>query len=103
MTSRAVVNRVQRWFPPRTRIGHTGTLDPLATGVLVLCVGEATRLAEYVQRMDKSYDAGLILGATSDTDDAEGTIVRRDGPRPDPEHVVRALSPFVGDIEQTPP
>ena len=70
MTSRAVVDVVQRWFPRGTRIGHTGTLDPLATGVLVLCLGAATRLAEYVQAMAKTYRAGLLLGARSDTDDA---------------------------------
>src|SRR5947209_4147314 len=74
LTSRAVVNRVLKWFPRRTRVGHTGTLDPLATGVLVVCVGQATRLAEYVQRMSKTYRAGLLLGARSDTDDADGTV-----------------------------
>src|SRR5438034_633302 len=74
LTSRAVVDRAQSWFPRGTRLGHTGTLDPLATGVLVLCVGVATRLTEYVQDMDKTYQAGLLLGARSDTDDADGTI-----------------------------
>src|SRR5262245_40391750 len=72
MTSRAAVDRALRWFPRRTRIGHTGTLDPLATGVLVLCVGSATRLTEYVQRMAKTYRTTVLLGATSDTDDADG-------------------------------
>jgi len=47
LTSRTALDRAQRWFPRRTRIGHTGTLDPLATGVLVLCLGTATRLAEF--------------------------------------------------------
>src|SRR3982074_1432407 len=74
MTSRAALDRAWRWFPRGTRIGHTGTLDPLATGVLVLCVGSATRLAEYGQDMPKTYRAGVLLGARSDTDDAEGTI-----------------------------
>ena len=68
MTSRDVVNRAQGWFPRHTRIGHTGTLDPLATGVLVVCVGIATRLTEYIQRMGKVYRAGVTLGAASDTD-----------------------------------
>ncbi len=84
LTSRSVVDRVLRWFPRRTRIGHTGTLDPLATGVLVLCLGAATRLAEYVQLMSKTYRSGLLLGAHSDTDDADGVIRagrQRDGPR----------------------
>jgi tRNA pseudouridine55 synthase len=74
MTSRDVVNRVQKWFPRKTKIGHTGTLDPLATGVLVVCVGAATRLADYVQAMGKSYASRFRLGATSTTDDADGTI-----------------------------
>src|SRR6185312_16634798 len=73
-TSRDVVNRVQKWFPRKTKIGHTGTLDPLATGVLVVCVGTATRLAEYVQAMGKTYAARFRLGATSTTDDADGEI-----------------------------
>src|SRR4051794_643068 len=55
MTSRDAINRAQRWFPRGTKIGHTGTLDPLATGVLVVCLGRATRLAEYVQAMSKVY------------------------------------------------
>src|SRR5580704_10636237 len=55
MTSRAALDRALRWFPRGTRMGHTGTLDPLATGVLVVCLGCATRLAEHVQRMAKTY------------------------------------------------
>src|SRR5437867_8398668 len=67
MTSRDVVNRVQPWFPRKTKLGHTGTLDPLATGVLVLCVGAATRLADFVQAMGKTYTSRFRLGATSTT------------------------------------
>src|SRR5258708_5866895 len=74
MTSRDVVNRVQRLLPRGARVGHAGTLDPLATGVLVVCVNQATRLAEYVQQMAKAYEATFLLGATSDTDDADGLI-----------------------------
>src|SRR3954462_14438040 len=74
MTSRDAVNRVQRQLPRGTKIGHTGTLDPLATGVLVVCLGHATRLAEYVQAMRKTYRSTFLLGATSDTDDADGNI-----------------------------
>src|SRR5262249_54441515 len=73
MTSRDAVNHAQRWFPRGLRMGHTGTLDPLATGVLVLCIGAATRLTEYVQRLNKTYRAGFCLGARSDTDDADGS------------------------------
>ena len=61
ITSRAAVDRAQAWFPKKTPIGHAGTLDPLATGVLVLCIGAATRLTEYVQRMEKTYLAGIRL------------------------------------------
>jgi tRNA pseudouridine55 synthase len=104
LTSRDAVDRAMRWFPRDTRLGHTGTLDPLATGVLVLCVGAATRLTEYVQRMDKTYRAGLLLGARSDTDDADGTIepLATAAP-PDPDTVMRLLHDFIGEIEQVPP
>jgi tRNA pseudouridine55 synthase len=105
VTSRAVVNRVQDWFPRGTRIGHTGTLDPLATGVLVVCVGNATRLADYVQRMKKTYIAELTFGATSDTDDADGTITEKqsDHPPADIGVIRQCLEGFVGEIEQKPP
>jgi tRNA pseudouridine55 synthase len=104
ITSRDAVNRVQRWFPRGTKIGHTGTLDPLATGVLVVCIGSATRLAEYVQLMTKTYRAEILLGARSDTDDADGTVtpVLVECP-PSREQVEQALSSFVGAISQTPP
>ncbi len=66
MTSRDALNKAWRWLPRGTRIGHTGTLDPLATGVLVVCAGVATRLAEYVQRLEKVYRAGIRLAAQHD-------------------------------------
>jgi tRNA pseudouridine55 synthase len=104
ITSRDVVNRAQRWFPRGARIGHTGTLDPLASGVLVLCVGAATRLTEYVQAMPKIYRAGVILGATSDTDDADGTVTPTiDAPIPTRMHIEEALAGFIGTIAQIPP
>jgi tRNA pseudouridine55 synthase len=104
MTSRAVVDHAQRWFPPRTRLGHTGTLDPLATGVLVLCVGAATRLAEYIQRMPKTYRAGIALGARSDTDDADGHITPvPDATPPGRAELVETLRGFVGTLDQVPP
>jgi tRNA pseudouridine55 synthase len=104
ITSRDAVNRVQRLLPRGTKVGHAGTLDPLATGVLVLGVGVATRLLEYVQRMEKEYETEIVLGARSDTDDAEGQVV------PSPPHappqlgqVRQLLSEFVGTIQQVPP
>jgi tRNA pseudouridine55 synthase len=104
LTSRAVVDRVLRWFPRRTRIGHTGTLDPLATGVLVLCLGAATRLAEYVQLMRKTYRTRLLLGARSDTDDADGTVTPVLGATaPEAATVTACSADFVGALAQVPP
>jgi tRNA pseudouridine55 synthase len=104
ITSREAVDRALRWFPRRTRMGHAGTLDPLATGVLVLCLGDATRLVEYVQRMGKTYRSLFRLGATSDTDDADGTVTPvPSAADPGPEAVRAALAGFVGTVEQVPP
>ena len=104
MTSRAVVDELQSAFPPGTRLGHTGTLDPLASGILVICVGVATRLTEYIQRMDKTYEARLRLGARSDTDDGEGAIEQTPGVHPPPsEAVLQTLQSFIGEIQQIPP
>jgi tRNA pseudouridine55 synthase len=104
ITSRAVVDRVQRALPRGTKIGHTGTLDPLATGVLVLCLGAATRLTEYLQRMTKTYRAGILLGSRSDTDDVDGTITPVENVvPPDRAGIEACLSGFLGVVEQTPP
>lgn len=104
ITSRDAVDRVQRWFPRGTRVGHTGTLDPLATGVLVLCLGSATRLAEYVQQMKKVYRTTIHLGAVSDSDDADGAITSRTVERiPERSEIEACLPHFLGEIEQVPP
>jgi tRNA pseudouridine55 synthase len=104
MTSRDVVNVAQKWFPRGTKLGHTGTLDPLATGVLVLCVGAATRLADIVQGMGKTYRSRFRFGATSDTDDADGVVVEQPTSIQPTETAVRAaLANFVGEIAQVPP
>ena len=104
ITSRDAVDRAAKWFPRKTRIGHAGTLDPLATGVLVLGIGQATRLIEYVQAMPKVYETRIVLGATSDTDDADGTIRINEAARPVEDGALReAIARFVGEIEQIPP
>ena len=104
MTSRDVVDRAKLWFPRRTRLGHTGTLDPLATGVLVLCIGTATRLSEYIQDQQKSYLTRIQLGAVSDTDDADGTITIVECTNPVALTDLRkALEKFRGVIDQVPP
>ncbi|QDU64548.1 tRNA pseudouridine synthase B [Planctomycetes bacterium Pan216] len=103
MSSRRVVDIVGRCVGTR-KVGHAGTLDPLATGVLVTAIGRATRLVEYVQRMPKTYEAEFQLGATSDTDDIEGEVhVREDVVMPDEATIRKALEPFVGTIDQVPP
>ena len=102
-TSRDVVNRVQRLVRP-AKAGHAGTLDPLATGVLVVCIGPATRLIPYVQRMPKTYRARFELGRTSPSDDieTEATLLPNP-PVPSRADVQAALSRFCGRIHQTPP
>lgn len=103
MTSRDVVNRVQRLVRPE-KVGHAGTLDPLATGVLVVCLGQATRLIEYVQRMPKRYLGTFHLGRESDTEDIEGTVVElANPPQPSRAEIEAVLPQFSGEIEQRPP
>jgi tRNA pseudouridine55 synthase len=103
MTSRQVVNIVERLARP-AKAGHAGTLDPLATGVLVVCVGGATRFIAYVQRMRKRYTATFLLGRQSPTEDMEGEVVElRGAPVPSREQIEAAARRFVGRIEQRPP
>jgi tRNA pseudouridine55 synthase len=103
ITSRRVVDHVAKLVRPE-KAGHAGTLDPLATGVLVVCVGKATRLIEAVQDQPKSYHATFLLGRQSDTDDVTGMVtdirVAREISR---EEIERHLPAFVGRIEQVPP
>src|SRR5262245_1479346 len=104
LTSREALDRAARWFPRRTKLGHAGTLDPLATGVLVLAVGQATRLVEYVQAMAKVYRTRIRLGATSDTDDADGTVSENPAAVPVEEAALHAaLATFIGEVDQVPP
>jgi tRNA pseudouridine55 synthase len=88
----------------QNRVGHAGTLDPIATGVLPVVVGKATRLVEYLSDADKAYRATLVLGATTDTYDREGTIMPVEGAEmPTRTQVEAALDAFRGEIEQLPP
>jgi tRNA pseudouridine55 synthase len=103
MTSHDVVQAIRNGTSLR-RAGHTGTLDPRASGVLVILVGPAVRLSEYVSASDKRYQAIIRLGGTTDTYDAEGKFT----PTTDPSNITEeqfeeALKTFVGEIEQTPP
>ncbi len=103
ITSRRVVDAVQRLVRP-DKAGHAGTLDPMATGVLVVCVGPATRLIPFVQEQRKTYRATFQLGLRSDTDDVTGTLVPTENCEPvDRAALDAALPRFVGRIEQVPP
>lgn len=103
MTSHDVVDAVRRLLKMR-RIGHTGTLDPRATGVLPLCVGRATRIAQFLTRADKEYLITMRLGITTDTLDADGKVLSQmDHIAVDPEEVRDVLQRFVGEIQQIPP
>lgn len=95
---------VKRLLPKKgVKIGHTGTLDPMASGLLVLLLGRATRLSRYVTDLDKSYTATARLGAASDSLDADGEIVELDGPAPTEDELRAVMPRFTGEIEQTPP
>lgn len=103
VTSHDVVERVRKILHER-RIGHTGTLDPLATGVLVLCAGRATRIARYLEAGEKEYHAIMRLGVTTDTLDAEGRILEtRSYAPPDRRKIIDVLQGFTGSIMQRPP
>jgi tRNA pseudouridine55 synthase len=103
VTSRDVVNHVQRLVRPH-RAGHAGTLDPLATGVLVVCVGAATRLIEFIQARPKRYIATFLLGRSSVTDDLEGPVCDVPGAPVLTRAECEAVLPqFCGQIQQRPP
>lgn len=102
-TSHDAVDAARRWLGTR-RIGHLGTLDPLATGVLPLAVRDATKLAPFLEGGEKSYAGTIRLGEETDTLDAEGRTLRRhDGPLPSEDRIQAALASFLGETEQLPP
>jgi len=104
MSSYDVIRHVKRFVPRGVKLGHAGTLDPLAEGVLVVCVGPATRLADAIHAFDKEYVAVIRLGAVSGTDDAEGRIDPQPATaEPTARQVRDALKKFVGTIDQVPP
>jgi tRNA pseudouridine55 synthase len=102
-TSRDMVDQVARLFP-HTKVGHAGTLDPRASGILVICVGAATRLVEALQRLSKSYRTVVRLGARSDTLDADGRIVEESSPRvPSASEIELVVQANRGVVVQQPP
>ena len=106
VTSHGVVSFVKRILGGRraSKVGHAGTLDPFATGLLVVMVGEATKLSRYLSAVDKTYRAVMKLGEATDTKDHTGRIVKSvDGPLPEASEISAVLKRFTGTIEQAPP
>lgn len=103
MTSQAAVTRVKRLFGAE-KAGHTGTLDPMATGVLPIMIGRAVKAGEFLLAGDKHYRAGLLLGETSDTEDSSGTrLTTYAGEMPDEKKVRETVASFLGERMQMPP
>lgn len=103
MTSHDVVDRIRRIAGTR-RVGHTGTLDPGATGLLIICIGAATRLSEHLTGLDKTYEGIMRLGVTSDSYDLDGVVSEAsEVPALSVEEIQQACAQFTGDIEQVPP
>ncbi len=102
ITSTSVVNKV-RWALDAKKAGHAGTLDPEATGVLAVALGEATKTVPYITDALKAYVFTIRFGAATNTDDAEGQVIASSDARPDDAEITAALPAFVGDIEQVPP
>ena len=101
MTSHDVVQHVRRIYGERS-IGHLGTLDPFATGLLVLLIGRATRLATFLDTEPKVYDATITFGSETDTDDSTGTVIRTADP-PEEDDIRAAVTRLTGKISQIPP
>ncbi|WP_217557485.1 tRNA pseudouridine(55) synthase TruB [Paenibacillus sp. GbtcB18] len=103
MTSHDVVAKARRFLGIK-RIGHTGTLDPEVTGVLPLCIGRATRMVEYIQELPKQYEAAMVFGLATDTEDLSGNVLEEIPHVQLAEDKVRSvIQSFVGEISQVPP
>lgn len=102
MTSTSVVNKV-KWALGAKKAGHAGTLDPEATGVLAIALGEATKTVPYITDALKAYEFSVRLGESTNTDDAEGEVLQSSDARPDDADIKAVLGKFVGDIMQVPP
>ncbi len=101
-TSHDMVN-IMRKITGVRKIGHTGTLDPMATGVLPICIGNATKISDMLTLSDKRYIAELVLGMTTDTQDADGTVLTDCAVNCGEDEIREAIGRFVGEIEQVPP
>jgi tRNA pseudouridine55 synthase len=95
-------NVIKKEAGHKVKVGHTGTLDPFATGLLILMVGSYTKRAEEFSKLDKTYEAEIILGAVSLTGDVEGEITKTSHQKPSLKEIQKILKEFTGEIEQTP-
>lgn len=102
MTSHDVVNIVRKIYGTK-KVGHTGTLDPMASGVLVILIGRAVKATEYISSSSKKYRATLRLGITTDTEDITGTVLSKSKDIPSADKVKAVCEKFIGDILQVPP
>lgn len=102
ISSNQAINKV-KYLLNATKVGHTGTLDPMATGLLPVCLGEATKFASYLLDGDKEYHATMQLGVVTDTGDAEGKVIAQNNVNVSLELIQLALGKFVGEIDQIPP
>lgn len=102
MTSHDVVGRLRRLTKIK-RIGHTGTLDPMAAGVLPVCIGKSTKIIEYFEGDSKTYRCEMTLGASTDTEDAWGKVLEESDFLPSEDAIRQALMSFIGEIDQVPP
>jgi tRNA pseudouridine55 synthase len=102
MTSHDVVNKIRKIFQTK-QVGHTGTLDPNATGVLIVAVGKATKVISYLENDDKIYQAELTLGITTDTEDIWGNVIEQKEINVTEEEIKQVIKSFIGNIKQVPP
>jgi len=102
ITSRDVVNQISKKIGTK-KVGHTGTLDPIATGLLIICIGKATKLVDVLTNYDKEYEAGVCLGIQTDTLDITGNIIKEEISKKDKEEIEKVLKSFIGEYEQEVP
>jgi tRNA pseudouridine55 synthase len=103
MSSNHLVQKVKRFFGKENKVGHAGTLDPLAQGVLPIAVGEATKTVQYLMDSDKEYEFDVTWGEERDTGDAEGAVINAGGIIAKQQEIEGILSKFIGKIQQVPP
>ena len=102
LSSNQVVQKIKEIFKVK-KVGHLGTLDPLASGLLVLAFNRATKFSNYFLESDKHYEVEIILGRSTDTDDSEGNVIFESSLQPNQDEIISALLSFQGDSMQVPP